>query len=79
MGCGPNKVRFVAHGIGLELDEPPVIAPKMKYALVPGMTLAVEPKFFFPGIGGAGIENTYIIRENELEKLTTTSEEIVVI
>jgi len=79
MGCGPNKVRFVAHGIGLELDEPPVIAPKMKYALVPGMTLAVEPKFFFPGIGGAGIENTYIIRENEPEKLTTTSEEIVVI
>jgi Xaa-Pro dipeptidase len=79
MGYGKDRVRFVAHGIGLELDEPPVIAPRMKYTLAPGMTLALEPKFFFPGIGAAGVENSYIISEEKPIKLTTTPEDIVVI
>src|SRR6185436_8885247 len=44
MGAGENQVRFVAHGVGLELDETPVIAPKFDNPLEAGVVLAVEPK-----------------------------------
>ena len=62
----------------MELDEFPVIAPGFREPLEPGMVLAVEPKVFFPGIGGAGVENTYIITDTGFEKLTRAPEEWVV-
>jgi Xaa-Pro dipeptidase len=78
MGAGENQVRFVGHGVGLELDEFPVIAPRFEDPLEVGMVLALEPKIFFPGIGGAGIENTYIITDSGFEKLNRAPEEWVV-
>jgi Xaa-Pro aminopeptidase len=41
------------------------------------MTIAVEPKFVLPGIGAVGIENTYIVRNDRLEKITGCEEELV--
>lgn len=79
MGAGGNQVRFVGHGVGLELDELPVIAPGFDEPLEPGMVLAVEPKIFFPGIGGAGVENTYIITETGFEKLMRAPEEWIAV
>jgi Xaa-Pro aminopeptidase len=76
MGAGENQVRFVAHSVGLELDEIPVIAPKFDSPLEPGVVLAVEPKVFYPGLGGVGVENTYVITENACERLTTCPMEI---
>ena len=72
MGAAQNQVRFVAHGIGLELDELPVIAPRFDDPLEPGVVLAMEPKIFYPGIGGAGVENTYIITESGCDRLMTS-------
>ncbi len=76
MGAGENQVRFVAHSVGLELDEIPIIAPKFDTPLEPGVVLAVEPKVFYPGLGGVGTENTYVITEGKCERLTTCSQEI---
>jgi Xaa-Pro aminopeptidase len=76
MGAGENQVKFVAHSVGLELDEIPVIAPKYDVPLEPNVVLAVEPKIFFPGIGGVGVENTYRIEDNGVERLTQCSQEI---
>ncbi len=61
MGYGPNQVKFVAHGVGLEVDEWPVIAPGFDEPLAEGMVLAVEPKVYLPGIGGVGVENTFVV------------------
>jgi Xaa-Pro dipeptidase len=72
MGAGENQVRFVAHSVGLELDEIPVIAPKFDTPLEPGVVFAVEPKVFYPGLGGVGVENTYVVTENACERLTTS-------
>jgi len=77
MGYGNNQVKFIAHSVGLELDELPVIADGFQFELQPGMTLAVEPKIFFPEKGGVGIENTYVIREGGKEKLTIFPEDII--
>lgn len=79
MGAKENKVGFVAHGVGLELDEFPVIAKGFDDPLEPGVVLAVEPKVFYPGLGGAGVENTYLITENGCERLTKSSQEWIVV
>jgi len=79
MGAGGNQVRFVGHGVGLELDELPLIAPRFEMPLEPGMVLAIEPKIFYPGVGGAGVENTYIITETGFEKLNRAPEEWTVV
>ncbi len=76
MGAGENQVKFVAHSVGLELDETPVIAPKFDAPLEPGHVLAVEPKVFYPGLGGVGVENTYVIHDSGCERLTTCPQEI---
>jgi Xaa-Pro dipeptidase len=59
MGWGKNKVFFVGHGIGLAIDEYPVLAKGFDFPLVEGMTLAVEPKIGLPGFGMVGVENTF--------------------
>lgn len=74
MGFGADQVKFVGHGIGLEIDEWPVLARGFKTKLEPGMALAIEPKFTFPGRGVVGIENTYAITPDGFEKLTITKE-----
>lgn len=76
MGAGENQVRFVAHSVGLELDEIPVIAPRFDTPLEAGVVLAVEPKVFYPGLGGVGTENTYVINEKGCERLTVCPQEI---
>ena len=70
MGAGENQVRFVAHSVGLELDEIPVIAPKFDTPLEAGVVFAVEPKVFYPGLGGVGVENTYLVTNGTCERLT---------
>jgi Xaa-Pro dipeptidase len=76
MGAGENQVRFVAHSVGLELDEIPVIAPKFDTPLEPGVVFAVEPKVFYPGLGGVGVENTYLVTDGRCERLTLSPMEI---
>lgn len=61
MGYGKRKVKFLGHGIGLLIDELPVIAEKFTEPLEEGMVFAVEPKKGILGIGMVGIENTFIV------------------
>ena len=78
MGFGTDQVKFLGHGVGLELDELPVLAAGVKSRLMPGMVIAIEPKFTFPGEGVVGIENTFAITENGLERLTLTPDELAI-
>ena len=70
------QTRFIAHGIGLELNELPFLAKGRSYPLEEGMTFAVEPKIVFPGEGSVGLENTVVVTENGYEILTPLEEEI---
>lgn len=72
-----QKAKFIGHGIGLEINEMPVLAPRMKQELEPGMVFALEPKIVLPGIGPVGIENSWAVTEEGVEKLTLCKEEIV--
>ena len=70
MGYGSDRVFFVGHGVGLELDEPPFLAPKMENEFEQGMTIAIEPKVSLPGIGVVGIEDTILVGESENKYIT---------
>lgn len=74
MGYGQDQVRFLGHGIGLEIDEWPVLARGFGEPLEPGAVLAIEPKFTFPGRGVVGIENTYVITPDGYATLTASPE-----
>jgi Xaa-Pro dipeptidase len=74
MGHKAHKVSYVGHGVGLEVDELPVVGPKFDWPLEAGMVLALEPKMILPEFGMVGIENTFHITENGLELLTTGGE-----
>jgi Xaa-Pro dipeptidase len=69
MGYGDDRVRFVGHGVGLELDELPVLAAGQELPLEEGMVIALEPKAIFPGRGVVGIENTHVVTPTGLERL----------
>jgi Xaa-Pro aminopeptidase len=76
MGKG-QQARFIGHGIGLEVNEAPVLAPRSKQKLEVGMVIAVEPKIVLPGIGAVGVENSWVVTGEGLEKLTQCPEEII--
>ncbi|CAB1085286.1 Xaa-Pro aminopeptidase (EC [Olavius algarvensis Delta 1 endosymbiont] len=79
MGAGGERVRFVGHGIGLEVDEFPFLAAGQKFELQVGMTIALEPKLIFPGQGVVGIENSHVVTEKGLEQMGRYPEDIVIV
>lgn len=68
---------FVGHGIGIEVNELPVISPRSRDILQEGNTIALEPKFVIPEVGAVGVENTYLVTGDGAECLTVCPEEIV--
>lgn len=77
MGLGGNKVPFLGHGIGLAIDEKPVIAHSFDQALKEGMVLALEPKIGLPGWGMVGLENTFAVSPYGGESLTGNDTDIL--
>jgi Xaa-Pro aminopeptidase len=77
MGAGAERVRFLGHGVGMEIDELPILAPGFDEPLVEGNVVAIEPKFVFPGRGAVGIENMYAVTATGFETMTTASEELI--
>lgn len=61
MGFGNRQVKFLGHGIGLTIDEVPVIAKGFDEPLEENMVLALEPKKGIKDVGMVGIENTFIV------------------
>ncbi|MBI4633429.1 MAG: aminopeptidase P family protein [Deltaproteobacteria bacterium] len=77
MGHGEGQVSFIGHGLGLEINELPVITARHSRILEEGMVFAFEPKFVFPDVGAIGIEVDFIVRKNRLERVTDSPIDIV--
>lgn len=67
---------FVGHGVGIEINELPVLAPRSRDVLALGNAIAIEPKFVIPGVGAVGIENTYIVTPGGMECITNAPEDL---
>ena len=79
MGAAGRNVPFVGHGVGLYVDEMPVIAKGFDSPLETNMTIAIEPKIGIDGIGMVGSENTYLVTDNGGVSLTGVQRELEVV
>jgi Xaa-Pro dipeptidase len=74
-GGGP----YIGHGIGLELDEPPVLGPGVDAPLREGMVLAIEPKLMAPGLGAVNIEDDVVVTAGGCELLGDLERSVFVV
>lgn len=76
MGTQNSRVKFLGHGVGLQIDEFPVIANGFDDPLQANMTLAIEPKKSISGVGILGVEDTYIVTKDGGKCITNGEKEI---
>ncbi len=62
-------VPFVGHGVGMEVDELPVLTDRMEATLRENNVIAFEPKFIFEGRGAVGYERTYVVGKDGAKPL----------
>jgi len=79
IGTKKDQAPFVGHGIGLEIDELPLLARGFTQPLEIGMVFAFEPKFIFPEMGVVALEDDYAVTEYGVEKLTHAEDNIIVV
>lgn len=72
-----QKAGFIGHGVGIEINERPVIAPRSRDVLQKNNVIVLEPKFVIPKVGAVGIENTYVVTDSGLEPLTHSPEQLI--
>jgi Xaa-Pro aminopeptidase len=77
LGYGEGQVQFIGHGLGLEINELPVITARHSRILKEGMVFAFEPKFVLPPYGAIGIEVDFIVKSDRLERVTNDCLDIV--
>lgn len=77
-GYGNRTVKFLGHGIGLTIDEWPVIAKNFDFELENNnMVIAIEPKKGIAHVGMVGIENTFIVKPNDGKCITGLSNGLI--
>jgi Xaa-Pro dipeptidase len=79
MGFGNRRANFLGHGVGLQIDEPPVLAEGFDEPLAANMVLAIEPKKGVPGVGMVGGENTYVVTPEGGRSLTGSSPGLILV
>lgn len=72
-----QQAKFVGHGVGIVINELPVVATRSKDILKANMTIAIEPKFVIEGVGAVGVEDTFLIEKDGCERLTKLDYDIV--
>lgn len=79
MNIRSGRPKFLAHGVGLHVDELPIIAPKADDVLKENMVVAIEPKKAITGFGLVGSEDTYIVTKDGGRMLTDGEKEIIIV
>ena len=79
MGFQGQKVRFLGHGVGLQIDEFPVLTIGFDEPFQSGMTIALEPKIGLAGAGMVGVEDTYVVTDKGGRCLTGGGQPIRVV
>lgn len=72
-----QQAPFIGHGIGIQLNEMPVITARSVTPLAEGNVIAIEPKFVFPHVGAAGIENTYLVTPGGMVSFNHAPEQLI--
>ncbi|AIR97224.1 aminopeptidase P family protein [Streptomyces glaucescens] len=79
-GHGEGLPPLTGHGVGLEIDEDPQLAPAAMGKLDACVPVTVEPGVHLPGRGGVRIDDTLVVRpeaDGGPELLTITTKELL--
>ncbi|MFG3656398.1 aminopeptidase P family protein [Streptomyces sp. NPDC047706] len=79
-GYGQGLPELIGHGVGLEIDEDPQLAPTAMGKLDACVPVTVEPGVHLPGRGGVRIDDTLVVRpeaDGGPELLTITTKELL--
>ncbi|KUJ58746.1 putative peptidase [Streptomyces sp. MBT84] len=79
-GYGSGVPALTGHGVGLEIDEDPQLAPAAMGKLDACVPVTVEPGVHLPGRGGVRIDDTLVVRpeaDGGPELLTITTKELL--
>ncbi|MFC7217766.1 aminopeptidase P family protein [Streptomyces polyrhachis] len=79
-GYGDDLAPWTGHGVGLEIDEDPKLAPAAMGKLDACVPVTVEPGVHLPGRGGVRIDDTLVVRpaaDGGPELLTITTKELL--
>jgi Xaa-Pro dipeptidase len=79
MGFGDRRANFLGHGVGLQIDEMPILAEGFDEPLAAGMVLALEPKKGIPGVGMVGIEDTFVVTPEGERRITGTNPGLILV
>lgn len=79
MGFGNRQVRFLGHGIGLHVDEIPVIAEGFDDPIEENMVFAIEPKKGVENVGLLGVEDTFVVEKGGARCVTGGGVDIIVV
>ncbi|PLX44650.1 MAG: hypothetical protein C0609_05105, partial [Deltaproteobacteria bacterium] len=69
-GFGDYFGHATGHGIGIEVHELPVVAPKAPGVVKEGMTFTIEPGIYIPGEVGVRLEDVVYINNDGNELIT---------
>ncbi len=69
-GMGEAFVHGSGHGVGLDVHELPRVTSRSSAVLEPGNVLTVEPGVYFPGVGGARLEDLLVVTDDGYRLLT---------
>lgn len=69
----------LGHGVGVDIHEEPVLAPRNKQPLEAGNVVTVEPGIYLPGEFGMRLEDFGVVTENGFDVFTRSTHEMVTI
>jgi Xaa-Pro dipeptidase len=78
-GHGRYHGPYIGHGVGLELDEVPVLGPGVETAIEERMVLTIEPKLIAPGLGAVNVEDDVVVRSDGAEYLSDLPRDLFVV
>jgi Xaa-Pro aminopeptidase len=76
-GIGEQQGTFVGHGLGLEVDELPLLSPRDETIIQKNMTFTTEIFIVHPDFGEVKLEDTLRATENGPEFLTDMKREVI--
>ncbi len=79
MGFGNRQAKFLGHGVGLYIDELPVIAKGFNEPIAENMVISLEPKKGISGAGMVGVEDTYIVTAGGAKCVTGGGTDIIAV
>ncbi len=74
-----NYPHSTGHGVGLEVHEAPRVSAASSDVAAAGQALTIEPGLYFPGRFGMRLEDTVLVTQNRVERLTRLSRSLTVV